>query len=132
VLGELDERGVEAFLSQVGDGTRSGLMFAELRHLGGALARPDAGGGAVSALPGVYALHTVAVAPTPQAAVAGRAAGFAVVRAMAPWTVPGLLPTFTDTRVEPERLHEADRLARLRAVRDAIDPRQRFVANHAI
>ncbi|WP_275693220.1 FAD-binding protein [Nocardioides sp. TF02-7] len=130
VLGELDEAAVAAFLEQVGPGTRSGLMIAELRHLGGAIARPAVGGGALSHVPGSYALHPVAIAPTPQAAVAGRAAAFALLRAMAPWAQVNLLPTFTDTRADTSRFFDGEDWARLCRVRDVVDPRRVMQAKH--
>ncbi|WP_040797945.1 FAD-binding oxidoreductase [Nocardia higoensis] len=132
VLGPLDDEAVSAFLAQVGDGTSSGLMFAELRHLGGAFARPDAEGGALSHVPGEFALLCVAVAPTPQAAVAGKAAGFAVSRALAPWSLPGLVATFAEDRVDSGRLFDGEDWARLNQVRDTVAPGSVFVANHAL
>lgn len=132
VLGPLDDAAVQTFLGQVGPGTRSGLMFAELRQLGGAVGRPVAGGGAISHLPGDYALFCVAPAPTPQAAVAGRAAAFGVARAMSPWSQTGLVATFTETRVDASRFYDGDDWARLCRVRDAVDPEGLFVANHAL
>lgn len=132
LLGPLDDAADAAFLGQVGPGTRSGLMFAELRHLGGAFAREPEGGGALSRLSGEYAMLAVAVAPEPGAVVAGRAAAFAVVRAMAPWTVPGLAPTFAENRVEASRVHAADVLARLHAVRDRVDPDRVLQPAHSL
>ncbi|MBM0125638.1 FAD-binding oxidoreductase [Pimelobacter simplex] len=132
VLGALDDAAVEVFLEQVGPGTRSGLMFAELRHLGGAFAVPDPDGGVLSHVPGEYALFCVAMAPTPQAAVAGRAAAFTVVRALGAWSRTSLVPTFTETRVDPSRFYDGEDWARLCRVRDAVDPERLLVANHAI
>lgn len=132
VLGSLDEAGIEVFLEQVGPGTRSGLMFAELRHLGGAFAVPTPGGGALAHVPGEYALLCVAMAPTPQAAVAGRAAAFAVVRALGAWSRTSLVPTFTETKVDPSRFYDAEDWVRLCRVRDGADPDRLFVANHAL
>lgn len=132
VLGPLDAEAVAVFLAQVGDGTAAGLMFAELRHLGGAIARPDADGGALSHVPGEYALLCVAMAPTPQAAVAGKAAGFAVVRSLAPWSLPHLVATFAENRVDSGRLFDGADSARLSQVRDRVAPGSVFVANHAL
>lgn len=123
VLGPLDDAAVDAFLDSAGPG----LMFAELRHLGGALDRPSATGGALSSVPGDYALLCVAVAPTPQAAVAGRAAAFAVVRAMSRWSRTNLVPTFAETRVDASRFYDGDDWARLARMQDPL-----FVANHGL
>ena len=132
LLGPLDDDAVAALLGQVGPGTRSGLMFAELRHLGGALARSAAGGGVVSCVPGEYALYCVAVAPTPHAAVAGRAAAFSVVRALAPWSLRDLVPTFTDNRVGAARFYPEANLERLRRVALDVDPEGVLVAGHPL
>ncbi|MET7771023.1 FAD-dependent oxidoreductase [Nocardia sp. NPDC005366] len=132
VLGDLDDAAVTALLAQVGDGTATGLMFTELRHLGGAIARPVDAGGAVSHIPGVYALLCVAVAPTPQAAVAGKAAAFAVVRAMSAWSLPNLIHTFAENRVDAGRMYDGEDWARLCLVRDDVAPGAVFVANHGL
>ncbi len=132
VLGPLNGEAVEELLRMVGPGTRSGLLFTELRHLGGAFARPASDGGAISAITGDYALYCVAVAPTPQAVVAGRSAAFAVTRAMASWSLPHLAPTFTDSRVSAERFYREDDLQRLRQIAHTLDPDRRFVANHGL
>ncbi len=132
VLGTLDDAAVGELLYQVGPGTTPGLAFTELRHLGGAFARRAADGGALTAISGEYALHCVAMAPTPQAAVAGRAAAFSIMRAMAPWALPHLVPTFTDTRVGAGRLFGDEDLERLRAIASRVDPDRRLVANHGL
>lgn len=132
ILGALDDAAVDAFLGRVGPGTTSGLMFAELRQLGGAFAVPAAGGGALSHVPGEYALFCVAVAPTPQAAVAGQAAAFSVVRALAAWSRVNLAPTFSDAKVDSSRFYDGEDWARLCQVRDQYDAGRRFVANHAV
>lgn len=132
VLGALDAAAVDELLRQVGPGTTPGVMFTELRHLGGAFARTVPGGGVLSAVAGEFALHCVAIAPTPQAAVAGRAAAFSITRAMSPWALPHLVPTFTDTRVTAGRLFGDDDLERLRRIATMVDPVRRLVANHGL
>lgn len=132
VLGTLDDEAVDELLRQVGPGTTPAVAFTELRHLGGAFARPVPDGGTLTAVPGEYALHCVAMAPTPQAAVAGRAAAFSITRAMAPWSVPHLVPTFTDTRVSATRLFGDESIERLRRIAATVAPDARFVANHGL
>ncbi|TIC89297.1 FAD-binding oxidoreductase [Nocardioides sp. GY 10113] len=132
VLGPLDDEAVATLLAQVGPGTRSGLMFAELRHLGGAFARPAAGGGVLASIAGDYALLCLAMAPTPEAVVAGKAAAFSVVRAMAPWAQASLVPTFAETRVDASRFYGDEEWERLLRIRAEVDPHRVFVANHAL
>lgn len=132
LLGVFDEEAVAAFLGQVGPGTRSGLMFAELRHLGGAIARPAESGGAVTHVPGEYGMYVSSIAPTPEAVAAGRAAVAAITGAMAPWTLDRNVPTFTEDPVAPARLFGDEGSARLRRVRDTYDPDRVMVAHHVV
>jgi len=132
VLGELPDEAVAAFLGQVGPGTATGLMFAELRHLGGAFARRPEGGGAVSSVSGAYALFCVAVAPSPEAAVAGRAAAAGVVAAMAPWSQATLVPTFTENAVDTGSFYDGEDWVRLAQLRDRLDPAGAMVGNHRL
>ena len=127
MLGSLDDRAVGALLAVVGPGTESGLMIAEVRHLGGAFSRAVDDGGVCSRIEGEYALHTVAVVPVPELLPAARAAGTAVLDAMAPWTNGSLVPSFTERR-EGAPLSAADR-AELVRIRAASDPRGAVVAN---
>ncbi|WP_166389549.1 FAD-binding oxidoreductase [Nocardioides ochotonae] len=132
MLGPLEDDAVAAFLGVLGPGTRSGVTIAELRHLGGALARPHAAGGALSAVPGDYALLCLAMAPDAEAAAAGRAAAADVIRAMAPWTLPTRIPTFTEARSDPATMFDVATRERLTGVRDTFDPQRRLVANHPV
>lgn len=132
VLGELTDEAVDAFLAQVGPGTATGLMFAELRHLGGAFARPVEGGGALSHVRGTYALLAVAVAPFPEAAAAGRAAAGGVIAAMAPWSQATMVPTFAENRTDTRAFYDDEDWARLAALRASVDPAGVLVANHRV
>jgi FAD/FMN-containing dehydrogenase/enamine deaminase RidA (YjgF/YER057c/UK114 family) len=132
VLGELTDEAVDTFLAQVGPGTTSGLLFAELRHLGGAFGRPVAGGGALSHVAGSYGMYAIAVAPFPEAVAAGAAAAAGVVRALAPWSVPSRIPTFTDTREDTSSMFDGEAWVRLARLRDAHDPTRLFLAHHEV
>ncbi len=66
---------VDAFVAAAGPGSGTSLLAAELRHLGGALARSPRGAGALGHLSGEYAAFFVGIAATPEmgAAVAADA-----------------------------------------------------------
>jgi FAD/FMN-containing dehydrogenase len=132
VLGEVTEETIEVLLGQVGPGTRTGLLFAELRHLGGAFSRPSPTGGALSQVTGAYALFCIAIAPGPEAAAANQAAATATVQALAPWSQASRVPTFTDLRVETNSMFDGEAWARLSHLRAAADPNRLFVANHQV
>lgn len=132
VLSELPDAAIDAFLGQVGPGTHSGLLSAELRQLGGAFARPADGGGVVSSVNGAYAFYGVAIAPTPEAAAHGLESSAALVRALQPWTLPhGRIPTFVEAPADPAEFY-GDALAQLTAVADRVDPNGVFLAGHSI
>ncbi len=132
VLGPLDADAVRAFLAQVGHGTRTGLTFAELRHLGGALGRRLPEGGALAAVAGDYALMCTAMAPGPEAVDAGRAAARAVVAAMAPWSRPSLLPTFTESAAPASAMYDGEDWVRLARLRETLDPDGVVLAHHPL
>ena len=132
LLGDLPDAAVEEFVSRVGTGSASGLFFAELRHLGGAFARPAPDGGALSHVPAEFALYCIAITPVPEAHAPGRTACEEAVRTMAPWSVACLAPTFADTAVGADGLFGSETAARLTGVRAQLDPTGRFVSNHRI
>ena len=132
VVGRLEEDAVEALLAEVGPGTTTPLMFAELRHLGGALARQPAGGGAIASVPGDYAVLALAIAATPEMGAAGAAAAQRLVAALEPWSVPGRVLTLTERTVDDHAGGHLAATARLAELRASHDPERRFVAAHRV
>ncbi|MGY2704628.1 MULTISPECIES: FAD-binding oxidoreductase [unclassified Nocardioides] len=131
VLAALPEEAVAAYLAEVGPGSDTSLLFAELRHLGGALGRPAENGGVASHLEGGYALFCCAMAPFPAAAAQGRADALAACAALAPWTTGTRVTNFTETVADVSSMY-GDRWERLRAVKAAVDPAGRFVGHHPV
>ncbi|QDZ14324.1 FAD-binding oxidoreductase [Humibacter ginsenosidimutans] len=132
VLGELSDDTIDAYLDQVGPGTRSGLLSAELRQLGGAFARRSDDGGAVSSIDGAYALYAVAIAPTPEAVAHGRASASSLVQALEPWSLlHSRVPTFIDDAVDAADVY-GDACDRLASVAARVDPQATFQAGHSI
>ena len=64
MLDDVDGHLIDLFVEQV---VGSPILSAELRHLGGAVARRDSRHGAVDAWEAPYAMFAVGIAPTPQA-----------------------------------------------------------------
>jgi hypothetical protein len=120
LLGSLPDAAVDALLAST-----DGVLFAELRQLGGALARR--GTSAIPPVEAEFALYAMAMAPTPEAAEQGLAATSAVRTALQPWAAPGGLLTFFDRPVDTAEVF-GDGWDELRlAVADA-DPGRMFVA----
>ena len=124
VLGHLDTAGAAAFARVSVE--PSGLLFTELRHVGGAFGRAPETAGALGSLPGDLVLHCVGVAPTPEAFAAVQRDAAAVLAAMRPWEVQGRSLTFTD-EPDPQSGACADAFdprawSRLVEVRHLVDP----------
>lgn len=129
MLAELPDKAVDELLS-VALSSES-LMFTELRHVGGAFARPSSTGGVLSHLDGEFALFALAMAFSPAMAEAGQTAATEVCRAMEPWVSGRCAPTFSDTPTEGPALW-GDAWVRLRHAVATVDPDEVFVANHRV
>jgi FAD/FMN-containing dehydrogenase len=132
LLADLPEEAIEAFLAEVGPGTTTTLLAAELRQLGGALARPTPGRGAIGAVEAGYAAFFVGIAPTPEAFAAVKADATRVVEALAPWSARRELPTFAERADSARRCYADDDWERLRRLRAQVDPGGRMRAGHVI
>jgi FAD/FMN-containing dehydrogenase len=132
MLGRFDEDAVAAFLSTVGPGVQTPVFIAELRQLGGALARPAEGGGALSHLPATHAGMFLAMAMTPEMAAAGAAAVGDACASMAAWSDGRNFPNFSERPIDPETAYDPDAWTRLRRVKAEVDPGGLFLANHEI
>jgi hypothetical protein len=119
-------------VAAAGIGAGSPLLSVELRQLGGALARRAPGNGAAASLAGAYALYGVGMAPTLEAADAVHGHVDALLEAMAPWTAERTYFNFTERSVRDDELHDADTVARLRAVKAEVDPDELFRVVHPI
>ena len=132
LLDDFDSAAVDALVSTAGADSGTTLLSAEIRHAGGALARPAADGGSLAQLPGTYAGFFIAVAATPELGARGRDDAARVVAALRPWSSGHRFSNFAEEAVDPASLFPPDVLARLRAVRADVDPDGVFVANHAL
>lgn len=132
MLGSMPDAAVDAFLAEVGPGSTTSLLAAELRQLGGALSRPHPNGGALDRLDGDFALFGVGIAPTAEAAAQIRTDAARLVDALGPWANGREYLNFAETAVDPRAGYEAENWNRLRAIRSVVDPDAVFQANHAI
>lgn len=129
MLSSIDEALIDAF---VGTAFDARPMISEIRHAGGAFARPTEGCGAISALDGDYLLTAISIAPVPEAVPGGIAAVQAVVDALQPWHGPGLALTFIDVPGHDLAPAFGDGAARVVELRRTHDPDGVFVAARAL
>ena len=113
LLSDLDDQAIDAFLRVAGD--RS-LALAELRHLGGALARAPEGAGALDHFDGEFLVYGAGVpdAPAPVADLNACLDGF--LSAMAPWASGTRFWSFAERNfalmgsITPEALRRVERM----------------------
>jgi FAD/FMN-containing dehydrogenase len=129
LLGRLPPAAIDAWIGAAGPDSGTSLTSVELRHLGGALARPaDA---ALPSLPGEFLLFGVG-APLPPADLPSIEHGLGVVNdALAEHAVGVLLP-FVEEPTDVAAGYAADDWTRLVAIRERYDPDERMRANHAV
>lgn len=132
LLAGLPDDAIAAFLGSVGPDAQTSLLFAELRQLGGALARPTENGGALDHLDGAFASLAVAIAATPEHGAQGQADAVAHTDAMRPFRAPQELLNFAENPVEVSSAFTAEHWRRLLEVRGDVDPAGTFAANHPI
>lgn len=132
LLAELPEEAIEAFLAQVGPGTSTSLLGAELRQLGGALARRTHDGGAIGAVEAGFAMFLVGIAPVPEAVAAVKADAARVIAALEPCSARRELPTFAERADSARRCYSDADWERLRTLRAQVDPGGRMRAGHVI
>jgi hypothetical protein len=129
LLADADDHVLAGMLELAGPGVETPLLFVELRHLGGALARPVPGGAALEAIPAEYALCAVGVPMGPAAAAVP--AALAAVEALGGAQALGVLPTLSEGD-GPEQMYPPEVLTRLRAVKSAADPGGVLLASVAL
>ncbi|MEV1006080.1 FAD-binding oxidoreductase [Streptomyces sp. NPDC049881] len=125
VLRALDGQAVERLLSLAGPGSPCADTMVELRHLGGALARPAPVPDTLSARDGAFTLSTLSPPGVPDT----------VLHGMAPWGTGRRYANFLAgpgaADAAPECFSPAD-LARLRALKAAYDPGNVFRLGHTL
>ncbi len=132
ILAELPEEAIETYLAKAGPGSGSTLLAAELRQLGGALARPAEGAGALPKLEGKFVLFCVAVAMTPEMGVQGHADATGVVDALSSYSSGRDYLNFAETPVDVRKSFPQESWRRLKGVRSAVDPSGHLLANHKV
>lgn len=131
LLGDLGNDGVDALVDTVGAGTSSPLVNVELRHLGGALARPRIGAedrfGAIAPTDAHFCMHAIGMAGDAGSEAAAEDRLSALRRALDPWDTAGRLANFCERPLRPQQIHADETLAHLAAIARRVDPEGRFV-----
>jgi FAD/FMN-containing dehydrogenase len=132
LLDDLSATSIDALVAAAGPGSGSPFLSVEVRPLGGAIARPAAGGGAVSHLDADFALYAVGIAMSPEQAAAISAHVSLLHEALAPWASETTYLNFAEADIAGDRLFGPYAHHRLRAVKAAYDPADLFRSNHPV
>jgi FAD/FMN-containing dehydrogenase len=132
LLSDLPSEAVEAFIGAAGPESGSTLTIAELRQLGGAVARTPERHGVLPRLDGNYLLFACAVPDGTATAVAGRAHAERLARALDPWSSGRRYQNFAERPLGPDAFFEPEALTRLEAIKAEVDPDGVFRANHPV
>jgi FAD/FMN-containing dehydrogenase len=132
LLADFPDAAIDALVAAAGPDTGSLLTSVEVRHLGGALARPAPGAGAQPSIDANYLVIPIGITPTPDLTAAVRAQAQAVKDALAPWhadydyynseEIPG-----PAAAVLPAASHR-----RLQQIKAAYDPDQVMISAHPV
>jgi FAD/FMN-containing dehydrogenase len=132
LLAELTPEAIDAVVAAAGPGSGSSLLSVELRQLGGAIARPAADHGAISAFDAQFALFAVGMAPTPELKAKAEADSKAVLAALEPWVARQTYMNFVERREDARRFVSEAAYHRLRRIKSAVDPYDVIRSNHPL
>jgi FAD/FMN-containing dehydrogenase len=132
MLGALDGEAIDRFVAAAGPESGSPLVSAEIRHVGGALARPQPHHGALSTLDAEYLTFAVGMVLDEDMYRANRSQLDRVAEALGPYDNGRSYLNFAERRIDPARFYTPSVYRRLRRVKRAFDPADLFRANHPI
>jgi hypothetical protein len=127
---ELPDAAIDAFVELVGPDSDSPLVMAEIRHLGGALGRPDPHGGALSHLDAAYVMLGIGVPMTHELGEAIEDRLERLGEAIEPWAAEGGYFNFAERPCNANAILPADVCTRLAEVKRDRDPEGTIVAGH--
>jgi FAD/FMN-containing dehydrogenase len=131
LLGDVPAEAIDALVDAAGPASGATISMVQLRHLGGALSRADAGAGARATLPGEICVFSLGVAPDPDTALDTRVTLSRIDAALERYRV-GDYPNFVEEPADVRGFFDAETWQRLREVKALYDPDELFQANHPI
>jgi hypothetical protein len=123
---------IDAVVSLAGPDADTPLASIEVRHLGGALARPAVGAGAQPKLDARYLTFAVGITPTPELGEAVRSRVQAVKDALTAWHAGYDYYNFVETPAEAHAVLPPVSYQRLQQIKATYDPDQAIISNHPV
>jgi FAD/FMN-containing dehydrogenase len=131
-LADFPAAAIGALVAVAGPDAEAPPTSIEIRHLGGALARPAPGGGAQPSIEASYLLYAAYAVPTPDVAGPVRAHVQAVKDALAPWHASYDYYNFEETPTTAAAVLPPASFRRLQEIKAAYDPDQVIISSHPV
>ena len=129
-LADFPAAAIDALVAVAGPEAGTPPASVEIRHLGGALARPAPGGGAQPSIDASYLLYAAGPVRTPGLAGPARAHLQAVKDALAPWHASYDYYNFEETPAPAAAVLPPASYRRLQEIKAAYDPDQVIISAH--
>ena len=131
-LADFPAAAIDALVAVAGPDADTPLASIEVRHLGGALARPAPGGGAQATIDASYVMFSGGFTPTPELAATVRGHAQAVKDALAPWHAGYDYYNFDETPAAASAVLPPASYHRLQKIKASYDPDQAIISAHPV
>ena len=132
LLADLPAAAIDVLLDLAGPDAQTPLASIEIRHLGGALARPAPADGAQPVIDAKYLAYAAGANPTPELAAEMRAHARAFTDALIPWRASYDYYNSTETPAEADAVLPAASYQRLQQIKATYDPGQAIISAHPV
>jgi hypothetical protein len=132
LIEDLTAEATDALVATAGPGTDSPLLSVEVRHMGGALAQPSPEHGAIGAMDAGFLYFGVGIPMTPELGQAIELRLDALLDALAPWRSTRSYFNFAERPTDGRGLYAEQAYARLRRIKQTVDPQELIRSNHPI
>jgi FAD/FMN-containing dehydrogenase len=131
-LADFPAAAIDALTAAAGPDADTPLASIEVRHLGGALARPAPDGGAQASIDATYAMFAGGFTPTPELAATVRRHVQAVKDALDPWHAAYDYYNFEETPAASSAVLPPASYHRLQQIKASYDPGQAIISAHPV
>jgi FAD/FMN-containing dehydrogenase len=132
LLADFPAAAIDALIAVAGPDADTPLASIEVRHLGGALARPAPDGGALAEIEAKYGMFAAGFTSTPELAATVRGHAQAVKDALAAWHASYDYYNFEETPAAASAVLPPASYRRLQKIKASYDPDQAIISAHPV
>jgi FAD/FMN-containing dehydrogenase len=132
LLADFPAAAIDALIAVAGPDADTPLASIEVRHLGGALARPAPDGGALAEIDAKYGMFAAGFTSTPELAATVRGHAQAVKDALAAWHASYDYYNFEETPAAASAVLPPASYRRLQKIKASYDPDQAIISAHPV